>query len=123
MLSCSRSNRSPASRSTVLRKARGWPDFSEALSQAHAPAREEDLDPTTPARQRLAYDELLASQLALMVVRAKLRAVPGRALNGDGRLRAKALAALPFVLTEAQNLVLREITADMASNRRMLPPK
>ena len=61
------------------------------------------LQPDTPARMRLAYDELLANQLALTLIRAHMRAAKGRALKGDGHLKAKAIAALPFALTEAQN--------------------
>ena len=101
-------------------KARGWPSFAEALSKAHAPVHEADLAPTTPPRLRLAYDELLANQLALILIRAHIRAAKGRVLKGDGHLKAKALAALPFALTEAQKLSLAEIEADMASSMRML---
>ena len=102
-------------------EARGWPSFGEALRTAHAPVHEGDLEPSTPARQRLAYDELLANQLALMLIRRQMRAVnKGRVLKGDGRLKAKALAALSFALTEAQRQAIAEIEADMASPARML---
>ena len=104
----------------ALFKARGWMTFAEALRKAHAPVHEDDLAPTTPERMRLAYDELLANQLALILIRAHMRAAKGRILNGDGRLKAKALAALPFTLTEAQKQSLAEIEADMASPARML---
>ena len=57
----------------------------------------------SPARRRLAYDELLASQLALALVRSRMRRLPGRANAGDGRLAAKIRAALPFGLTGAQD--------------------
>jgi ATP-dependent DNA helicase RecG len=101
-------------------KARGWPPFAEALRKAHAPVHETDLAPTTPERSRLAYDELLANQLALILIRAHMRAAKGRVLKGDGHLKAKALVALPFALTEAQTQSLAEIEADMASDTRML---
>ncbi len=101
-------------------KARGWQPFAEALRKAHAPVHEPDLSPDTPERSRLAYDEFLANQLALILIRAHMRAAKGRVLNGDGHLKAKALAALPFVLTEAQKQTLAEIEADMASPTRML---
>jgi len=104
----------------ALFKARGWMTFAEALRKAHAPVHEDDLAPTTPERMRLAYDELLANELALILIRAHMRAAKGRILNGDGRLKAKALAALPFTLTEAQKQSLAEIEADMASPARML---
>jgi ATP-dependent DNA helicase RecG len=104
----------------ALRKSRAWPDFFDALHAAHAPVHEADLDPNTPARQRLAYDELLANQLALLMIRANARAGRGRSLKSTGKLRAKALTALPFKLTEGQTGALAEIEADMASQARML---
>jgi ATP-dependent DNA helicase RecG len=105
----------------AFQKQRGWPSFSAAIRKAHAPVHEDDLSPTTVERQRLAYDELLANQLALMLVRRQMRAASkGRVLKGDGRLKAKALAALHFTLTEAQQQAIAEIEADMASPTRML---
>ncbi|HKY17564.1 MAG TPA: ATP-dependent DNA helicase RecG [Rhizomicrobium sp.] len=105
-------------------KQRKWDDFGAALETAHAPAHDSDLAPTTPARQRLAYDELLANQLALLLIRAHLRGGPngkkGRMVHGTGALKAKAIAALPFALTGPQLAVLAEIEADMASEKRML---
>jgi len=101
-------------------KARGWPGFGEALAKVHAPVHEDDLSPLTAARQRLAFDELLANQLALMLIRKAMRAAKGRVLQSEGRLKAKAIAALPYTLTEAQLQALGEIEADMASPMRML---
>jgi len=97
-----------------------WPDFVGALRAAHAPQSEVDLLPLTNARTRLAYDELLANQLALTLIRTHMRERAGRALQGSGRLRHKALAALPFKLTDAQTKVIAEIEADMAQPSRML---
>jgi ATP-dependent DNA helicase RecG len=97
-----------------------WSDFAAALRTAHAPQSEADLLPLATARTRLAYDELLANQLALAFIRERMRARAGRALKGSGRLRQKALAALPFKLTEAQTKIIAEIEADMAKPTRML---
>ncbi len=99
---------------------RRWPGWADALTRAHNPEDEADLATTTAARCRLAYDELLANQLALMLVRASQRRLTGRATQGDGTLRRKALAALPFALTGSQATALEEIYADMASDSRML---
>jgi ATP-dependent DNA helicase RecG len=104
----------------AFRKARKFHSFSAALSEAHAPVHESDLSPQTPARQRLAYDELLANQLALTLIRARLREGKGRVIAGDGRMKARAIAALPFALTDAQLGALAEIEADTKSERRML---
>ena len=101
-------------------KRQGWATWKSALRSAHAPQGEADLTPLAPARQRLAYDELLANQLALLLVRRDLRRLAGRVIAGDGRLREKTLAALPYRLTGAQERALAEIQADMASPDRML---
>src|SRR6478752_4676745 len=73
-------------------KQRKWDDFGAAMEIAHAPAHDGDLEPTTPARQRLAYDELLANQLALLLIRANSRDGPsgkkGRAVSATGKLKA-----------------------------------
>jgi ATP-dependent DNA helicase RecG len=103
-----------------FRKARAWQPFREALAAAHNPAHEGDLSPEHAARRRLAYDELLANQLALSTIRARMRGSRGRPIRGDGHLRAKAAAALPFALTGAQKQALAEIDADMAAPARML---
>ena len=110
----------PEWQDAAWRKVRGFPSFGEALTTAHAPVHEADLSPMTAARQRLAYDELLANQLALVLIRARLREGKGRAISGTGKLKAKAVAALPFALTDAQLNALAEIEADMKSERRML---
>jgi ATP-dependent DNA helicase RecG len=102
-------------------KTRGWQSFRDSLLAAHAPQGETDLNPETPVRMRLAYDELLANQLALLLIRRQMRqAQKGRALIGDGRLKARAIAALPFALTEPQLAAIAEIEADIAAPSRML---
>jgi ATP-dependent DNA helicase RecG len=103
-----------------LLKSRRWPSFREAIFATHAPESEADLSPEAPARMRLAYDELLANQLALMLIRARMRGQKGRVLKSDGKLKAKAFAALPFALTRSQRQTLAEIETDMASPSRML---
>src|SRR5690606_35554395 len=87
---------------------RGWTGFRAALDAAHAPREDADLSALAPARQRLAYDELLASQLALGLIRAGQRRRPGRPTRGDGRLRRAVETALPFALTGAQRMALAE---------------
>lgn len=105
---------------TALKERRGWADWDAALRTAHAPEDEEDLSALSPARQRLAYDELLANQTALLLVRASQKKLAGRSLHGDGRLRDKVLESLPFDLTGAQKRSLAEIEADMRAESRML---
>jgi ATP-dependent DNA helicase RecG len=99
---------------------RRWPGWRAALDALHHPQAAEDTDITHVARQRLAYDELLADQLALALIRQRNRSQGGRMLTGDNRLRDAVLAALPFQPTGAQTQAMAEIAADMAADRRML---
>src|SRR5438105_8294426 len=104
----------------AYRERNRWSDFKTALPAAHAPVTEQELTPFTPARMRLAYDELLANQLALALIRRNLGSKPGRALKFAGALRAKAIASLPFRLTESQSAAIAEISAAMQDKTRML---
>jgi len=97
-----------------------WPAWRDALLRAHAPEDARDLSPETPPRRRLAYDELLSNQLALALVRAHMKRTKGLALKGDGSLREKVLAALPFQLTNAQTFAIAEIDGDLGADHRML---
>ena len=99
---------------------RRWQGWKDALLAAHAPESPDDLEPGNPARERLAYDELLANQLALALVRESVRRGAGRAVSGDGSLRKQVVASLPYSLTSAQERALEEIWKDMASPARML---
>jgi ATP-dependent DNA helicase RecG len=89
----------------------GWPGWRAALRLGH--------ETTNPkARDRLAYDELLANSLALLLVKAEGRRRRGQALIGDGSLRARL--DLPFALTGAQQRSIGEIEGDMAQDAPML---
>jgi ATP-dependent DNA helicase RecG len=103
-----------------LRDKNAWPSFGDALQHVHAPETDTDLASSAPTRARLAYDELLANQLALAVIRARLKRRAGRKLSAPGKLRNAIVSALPFVLTGAQKRALAEIDADLASPHRML---
>jgi ATP-dependent DNA helicase RecG len=97
-----------------------WPSFKDAVNAAHAPRRSEDLEPVAPPRARLAFDELLANQLALALIRKRQRSQKGRVLAGNGDRVDGARKTLPFALTAAQEHVLAEILRDMAAPNRML---
>ncbi|KAB2849475.1 MAG: ATP-dependent DNA helicase RecG [Hyphomicrobiaceae bacterium] len=103
-----------------LLKQKAWPSLQSALAKLHRPQSPEDPTPTGTAWQRIAYDELLAGQIALALVRQSQKSQRGRIIAGDGRLRAKIVAALPFALTGSQHAALAEIEADMKAPMRML---
>jgi len=88
-----------------------WPAWRDALALGHK-------DEHAAARDRLAYDELLANSLALMLVKESNRQRRGQALQGDGSLRAKL--QLPFGLTGSQSRSIGEIEGDMAQAHPML---
>lgn len=113
------------------------PDFPEWLDEAllekqsfasardcfmalHDPRDETDIDPQAPARRRLAYDEFLAGQLSLSLVRQRLRKVAGTPVHATGKLSKPVLAALPFSLTASQTTAIGEVLKDMAGTERML---
>ncbi len=101
--------------SSIL-KSRAWPGFSAAFEALHAPTDIPDEKPAT----RLAYDELLARQIAFAVSRSIRRRRPGASLAGDGRLRQQAVQKFGFALTAGQLAALREIDSDLAAPTRML---
>ncbi|MDP8918999.1 MAG: ATP-dependent DNA helicase RecG, partial [Pseudomonadota bacterium] len=102
----------------------GLPDFRQALFALHRPDNaaqlSEDALAKSAPRRRLAYDELLASQLALALVRSRMRRLPGRVNAGDGRLVERLKAALPFGLTGSQAQAVEDIRRDLMSDKKML---
>jgi len=98
-----------------------WPGFADAMRAVHAPQSEADLLPTSPARARLAFDELLANQLALIMVRQQAGdSAPGRSFTTTGKLVGALKDSLAFDMTAAQHRAISEITADQAAPKRML---
>ncbi|MFP7673214.1 ATP-dependent DNA helicase RecG [Marivita sp. S0852] len=103
----------------ALVKREEWPGWRDAMTQAHAPQGTADLSLDSPVKRRLAYDELLAHQLTLALARAQSRAKPGVSSVGDGRLRRKVFAALPYKPTDAQMRSIQDITDDLEKTQRM----
>ncbi len=101
-------------------KRQGWRDFASSLRKLHRPETRDDLSLQTLERERLAYDELLANQLALSLVRKHMKRKAGRSLAGTGERRARLVEALPYSLTASQSSALQEIMRDMAAPERML---
>jgi ATP-dependent DNA helicase RecG len=97
-----------------------FPSFAEALRVLHRPTEPADLLPEGLAWSRLAYDEFLAGQLALALVRAHLRRPAGRATPGTGHIRKKLIEALPYSLTPSQGRAVADIVSDLGKPERML---
>ncbi len=95
-----------------------WPSWREALTALHAPTSEAEVSLLSPHRRRLAYDELLAHQLALAQRKLAQRADPAPVI-ATGALADRAQAGLPYRLTGAQARTLAEIRGDLQSGRRM----
>jgi len=110
----------PEWQSKPLIEKNSFPSFNDSVLRLHAPRDHTDMDPNAPARRRLAYDELLAGQLSLALVRQRIRALPGKPVRGDGKLRKQLMTALPFHLTAGQLQAVDDILADMNSEERML---
>jgi len=103
----------------VMRRCQ-FPPLGEALHRLHAPLELTDILPNGPYWSRLAYDELLAGQLALALVRAQLRRPAGVRHAGDGHLRNKVIDALPYALTSSQREAAAAIANDLQQPVRML---
>jgi len=101
-------------------KRNAFPSFAAALRGVHHPTTPVDLEPQSAAWSRLAYDELLAGQLALALLRGHLRKRAGRGSSAEGRLRAKIVAVFPYALTPSQDRAVADIVADLAQPNRML---
>jgi ATP-dependent DNA helicase RecG len=103
----------------VIRRCK-FPDIAEALHRVHVPLELTDILPEGPFWSRLAFDELLAGQLALALVRAQLRRPAGDRHAGDGHLRHRIIDALPYALTGSQREAAAAITDDLHQPVRML---
>src|SRR5882757_3518948 len=103
----------------VIRRCH-FPPIREAFTRVHVPAELTDILPDGPFWSRLAFDELLAGQLALALVRARLRRPAGDRHAGDGHLRSKIIDALPYALTLSQRKATVAIAEDLRQPIRML---
>lgn len=103
----------------VLRRC-NFPSVAEALNRVHQPVELTDILPDQRYWSRLAFDELLAGQLALALIRAQLRRPAGVRNAGDGHLRNKIIDALPYALTPSQRSAAAAIADDLQQPVRML---
>ncbi|EJF80918.1 ATP-dependent DNA helicase RecG [Bartonella doshiae] len=103
-----------------IKKQQNFSSFSIALRRIHSPIDPDDLTLESAARRRLAYDELLASQLALGLIRLKTKSLSGISRSPTGTYTEKLLKALPFQLTDGQKAAIKDIAKDLASPEPML---
>lgn len=103
-----------------LQKKKGWASWQAAMRDLHNPQSGADLEPTTKTRERLAYDELLARNLAMQLVRLRHKKQKGRSFASDSATRTRLLKSLPWELTNAQLFAMSEIDGDMQAPARML---
>src|SRR4029079_18820031 len=103
----------------VLRRCK-FPPLAEALERVHVPRELTDILPDGPFWSRLAFDELLAGQLALALVRAQLRRPAGDRNAGDGHIRRKVIDALPSALTQSRQRAPAAIADELTKPLRML---
>ncbi len=100
--------------------ARGFFPFLDSVRALHQPEHPGDIASEGVVRSRLAYDELLANQLALNLARRMVQRQDSYAIAHDVGVEQRWRVSLPFTLTEGQQVVLREVAADMASGQRMV---
>jgi ATP-dependent DNA helicase RecG len=104
----------------ALAQKQGLPSIRDSFHMLHEPRDTSDIDPQTPARRRLAYDEFLAGQLSLALVRQRLRKVAGQPVHATGDISSKILQSLPFSPTRSQTEAVADVLKDMAGEERML---
>lgn len=100
------------------------PDLGRAIRYLHRPppdaAQNVLLKGKHPAQRRLAFEELLAHQLSLRLLREKKNRDEAPPLEASGSYTRKLLATLPFELTRAQGRVMGEIQNDLSQGHPMM---
>lgn len=103
-----------------LLKREKWPAWLPALKTLHTPTSADEIAPQSITRRRLAYDELLANQIMLALVRRRQKKRQGKSFETNSTHKQNLYKVLPFTLTGAQLRVIKEIDADMSSGDRMV---
>ncbi len=104
----------------AYQKKMKWGEWHKAIALLHSPQSAQDFDPNTKTRERLAYDEALANQLTLALMRHRHKKKNGISYETNGALRQQLTQNLPFTLTGAQLKSLEEIDRDMGQKIRMM---
>jgi ATP-dependent DNA helicase RecG len=89
----------------------GFPELDQAIRDVHKPA---NLEAAVKAKARLTFDEALVMQLFLLLRKAELQSIIGKArVSGGGELLKRFDQSLPFELTPGQKEVWEEIKDDL----------
>jgi ATP-dependent DNA helicase RecG len=102
----------------------GLPSLREALAYVHRPPREAQIDVLAggfhPAQRRLAFEELLAHQLSLRLIKQEAKTEPAAVLDDRENLAGRFISSLPFPLTNAQSRALQDVNTDLVLSRPMV---
>ncbi len=101
-------------------KETGWPSWIEALEAVHTATSVDALDPQSLPRTRLAYDEIFAHQLTLLLSRRQAQDQKGRSFIGQSDRINTFIASLPYTLTSCQQYAIHTINKDMGDPLPML---
>lgn len=101
-------------------KKQGFFDWKTSIKKAHFPQQQSDLSMDSPYRKRLAYDELLANQLALFLARMHQKRQKGLSFEKKTKIEELVMQTLPFELTNAQKRVIEEIRSDLITSDKMI---
>ena len=100
----------------------GFKTFYNSLTKLHNPSTPSDLSPQNIARRRLAFDELLAWQLAILIAKKQNdnRKKTPASFNDHKNYLDSFLQSLPFALTNSQLKAVKEINNEIIANKKML---
>mgnify|MGYP003330804128 CR=1 FL=1 len=101
------------------KKQQNFSDFHTSLINLHQPKNDQDYQYNSPYVRRLAYDEFLAMQISLHIIREKNNNINGYSIITNHKLIKEFLQKLPFQLTSAQQKTVKEILDDQATAKRM----
>lgn len=110
----------PEWQDAALLSERAWPGLPAALKQIHQPQEAGDMAPQGMARTRLAYDELLANQLALALSRRQQQRASSFIIPTNMQVMVGLMKALPFAFTQGQQEILNTLLQEMNTGQRMV---
>ena len=105
---------------TDLIEVQKWSSWRQSLIKLHNVNFHSDFYLSSSSRTRLAYDELLANQLAISIIRSDIKTHIGKKIISKKVIRNKVISSLPFKITDSQKKALEKIELEMADEKRMV---